>query len=215
MARDAADKAHDTKVDETADGERLVEHSTFTAGDRELRAVADSAEAARMDAYRTAGHVAAPGVGDYHAVRREAKHAAAGLVVVAGEGTVDDPSALAMQAGVGDAMEAAGKAASAAARRAASQNKGAAPAGRRTRSDVMGTGNTGGLQQGTGEGGGKSASSSGTDTTDRGMDASVGDQPANPQLEGIDPAGQDRPSDQAQTSAGSTRPASGRGGRAK
>jgi hypothetical protein len=40
------------------------------------------------------------------------------------------------------------------------------------------TGGTGGLVVGGAEGSGKSASSTGTDTTDRGMDASVGDSPA-------------------------------------
>jgi hypothetical protein len=224
MTADAADKAHDNKVKETADGERLVEHSTFHPGDRELREVQDAAEVERVGAYKEAGYVAAPGVGDYHAVRREAKHMNAALVVAAGGGTAEDPSAVVVdgvRSMVQDASQEAAKA-----RRAASKGRGAGPAQRQGRHEVM-QGGTGGLVQGTAEGSGKSASSSGTDTTDQGMNATVGSAPANLDP-GVENTPQDRPKSQADSpspsgagkapgssgSTGSTKPTKPSGNRA-
>lgn len=197
MATDAADKAHETKVRETADGERLVEHSAFTPGDRELRAVQDEAEAVRFAAQRDAGYIAAPGVGDYHAARRVAKQANAMFVTAGGGGVEDDPSAGVVDT-VREAVGEAGKEA-AAARRAAERD-GRSVRGRRTRSEAM-QGTTGGLTPGSGEGAGKSASSTGTDTTDRGMDSTVGSAPANPDP-GTENTAQDRPRSQAESKSG-------------
>lgn len=205
---DEARKAHENK--EAVVGERFPEQGVFTEGDVELRVLQDQAEAARNEARQTSGYVAAPMVGDYHAVRRQAKQAGP-LLAFGGAENVDDPSATALDAGardgIGDAMKAAAQA-----RRAAGVS-GSGPQGRMSRAEMLRRG-TGGPAQGTTEGAGKSASSTGTDTTDRGMDASVGDQPANPQLDGEDPTGQDRPSSQPKPED-STKPASERGGRGR
>jgi hypothetical protein len=213
MTQDGADKAHAKKVDETADGERLVEHSTFTEGDRDLREVQDALEVERVAAYKESGYVAAPGVGDYHATRREAKHANAAFVTLGG-GTADDPSAAVVD-GVREAAKVVHQDA-AAARRAAGGGRGTGPANRQSRAEVM-QGGTGGIVQGTGEGVGKSASGTTTDTTDRGMDATVGSAPANPDP-GTENTPQERPSSQAasksQGSSGSTKPAKATGTRA-
>lgn len=200
MTQDGADKAHQEKVEATADGERLVEHSTFTEGDRELREVQDALEVQRVTAYQQAGYVAAPGVGDYHATRRAAK-LANGAFAAMGEGTAEDPSAA-----IVDTVREAGKVAheeAAQARRAAGRGRGAGPANRQSRTEVM-QGGTGGLIQGTGEGSGKSASSTGTDPTDQGMDATVGSAPANLDP-GVENTPQDRPDSQAKSTGGSGR----------
>jgi hypothetical protein len=198
MALDAADKAHKDKVEETADGERLVEHSTFTEGDRELRKIMDEAEVERVAAYQEGGYVGSPMAGDYHAVRRAAKQAGGLLAGIGGEGVADDPSA-AVAEQIGDVMKEENKRA-AAARRAAGQRRTAGPANRQSRDQVM---QTGGLVQGAGEGVGKSASSTGTDTTDRGMDASVGKAPPSEDGE-PQKSDQDRPASQGASTGGRT-----------
>lgn len=120
---DAADKAHAKKEEMTAGGERLVPHATFTDGDRELRAVCDDAEVARVEAFQETGYVAAPGVGDYHAHRRAAKLAAGAGV------ELEDPSTLV----VDQAREGASEARKdAAALRRGAESRSSAPAGRRS-----------------------------------------------------------------------------------
>jgi hypothetical protein len=199
MAQDAADKAHEEKVERTADGERLVEHSAFTDGDRDLRALQDHAEAERVDAYRETGYVAGPNTGDYHAVRRAAKQAGAILGVVGGAGELtDDPSAAVLNAGVRDMVEEDVNAA-AQARRAAGGGR-RSPQGRRSRSEAM-AGGTGGLSSAGGEGSGKSASSTGTDSDDRQMDASA---PA----DGQPPSVGNKPQDSDQSRPSGTKSAS-------
>jgi hypothetical protein len=214
MTQDAADKAHEDKVEATADGERLVAHSTFTEGDRELRTLMDEAEAERVAGYQEAGYVGSPLSGDYHAARRAAKQGGA-IVAGVGGGTVDDPSAAVVDQ-IREAMVQENQAAGAA-RRAAGQRRGSGPQSRRSRADVVqegasSTGQTGGLRPGAAEGVGKSASSTGTDTTDRGMDASVGSAPANPDP-GTKNTPQDRPDSQAASTGGNV--TGGKGGSAK
>lgn len=208
MAQDAADKAHKDKVEATADGERLVEHSTFTEGDRELRAVMDEAEAERVAGYKEAGYVGSPLSGDYHAARRAAKQSAALVEGIGGNVTNDPAKAVVDQ--IRGAMSEERKA-SGAARKAAGQRRAAGPENRRSRADVV-QGGTGGLQQGGAEGSGKSASSTGTDTTDQGMDATVGSAPANPDP-GTENTPQDRPASQSASTGGNQ--TGGRGGSPK
>jgi hypothetical protein len=199
MAQDAADRAHQEKVEETASGERLVEHSTFTEGDRELRELADRAEAERVNAFAEGGYVAAPLAGDYHAARRAAKQSAALIEGIGGE-TTDDPVGVLLDGGLRkvmtDSIDQAGEA-----RRAAGESRqGGGPRGRRTRAEAVQGGTTAGLRQGAGEGVGKSSSSFGTDATDRGMDASVGSAPANLDP-GTENTAQDRPGSQEESAA--------------
>lgn len=211
MAQDAADKAHEEKMVASEAGlGAAAPHSTFTEGDRELRTLQDQAEAERVRAFNETGYVAAPGVGDYHATRRAAKQAGALLAGIGGE-VATDPSAAILDAGVRDTLTNARKDA-AQARKAAGQSRSSGPQGRSTRSEVMtGGGGTGGLAPGgAGEGSGKSASSTGTDTTDRGIDASVGDQP--PSVGGKpQDSDQQRPATQAKAGEAS-KPGSARSG---
>jgi hypothetical protein len=201
MALDAADKAHLRKVDETAGGDQsFPPQPAFTDGDRELRELQDNAEVERVKAFEETGYVAAPGVGDYHATRRGAKLAGAVLANIGG-GEAEDASAAALDAGVRDALSDAHKEA-ANARRNGGQGRKSGPQGRATRSEMM-TGGTSGVIPGAGEGSGKSASTTGTDTTDRTMDASVGSQP---------PSVGDKPQDSDQDRPSGTGRASGRTG---
>jgi hypothetical protein len=99
----------------------MVPHSTFSASDVDLRAAADEAEAERLLAAKE-GYVAAPGVGDYHATRRNLKQ-----VTAAAEGLGLEPDdlteAVVAQARKGvTEVRKAGKAAAAAARRVAARD---------------------------------------------------------------------------------------------
>ncbi len=131
---DQADKAHQEKEAKTGAGERMVPHATFTDGDRELRAEADRAEVARVEAFEETGYIAAPGVGDYHAARRAAKGATGAGV------DVEDPSTLVLDQVRDGAKSAREDAANL--RRGAGESRAANPPGRRSAPRVATTGNT-------------------------------------------------------------------------
>jgi hypothetical protein len=165
----------------SAPGDRLgmVPHSVFDEHDVALREVQDRAEAERVSAYLEAGHVAAPGVGDYHATRRASKwtDALEGTVGEAGSGR--EARVEAARTSLEQARETASQA-----RQVAAQTRERAAEtveGRQTRQGVMmsATGPlTGGLAQGAGEGASKSASTTGTASDDLDIDASTPGGPA-------------------------------------
>jgi hypothetical protein len=170
---EAAVQAHRAKEEQAEVG--LVPHSVFNEHDVALREVQDGAEVERVAAYQEAGHVAAPGVGDYHAVRRVSKQ------IDALEGTMGEAGAGREQrvettrSMIEQARETAGEA-----RRQAAQTRENAervsPQGRASRQGVMETATgptTGGLMQGSAEGASKSASSTGTASDDLDIDAST------------------------------------------
>jgi hypothetical protein len=183
---DAAVQAHRAKEEASAttfaEGDRipLVPHSVFDEHDVALRQVQDEAEAERVRAFAEAGHIAAPGVGDYHATRRVSKW------VDALEGTMGEAGSGREQRvqSTRDMLDAARETAGEARRVAAETAENArrqAPQGRTSRQGVMARASgplTGGLMQGSAEGVGKSASSTGTASDDLDIDASTPGGPA-------------------------------------
>jgi hypothetical protein len=194
MALDGADKAHAEK--EEASGVVLVQHSAFTDGDRELRQVMDEAEAERQRGMAEGvGANGSPLMGDYHAVRRMAKQAGLGDL----DGSAD-PAAAVLKTGAADIVREDVKQA-AKARRAAGQS---GVTGRQSRHDAMvgGGKSTGGKSTGAaGADTGKSASTTGTATDDRGGDASVGQAPPSEGAGEPQNSDQDRPATHEESKA--------------
>jgi hypothetical protein len=146
---DAADKAHQAKEEQA--GFRLVPHATTTDEDRELRAIQDEAEVERKAAFEESGYIAAPGVGDYNAVRREAKQMG-GLLSGSEPGEAVGAVLPAVRRNLGEATKEAAQA-----RKAAGERRDAEPTSRRSRAEVA-QGQTGSASKPSGSG----ASSSST-----------------------------------------------------